>query len=79
MKKKTKICKPCYLVRDWRRAWRWLSVQIMVLIAAAQGLLEFLPTIKEFISPSVWHWSMFGLAMLAIIGRLINQTNQPSK
>ena len=61
------------LVDDWRKAYKWFSVQIMALIAAAQGLLIFAPTIKDFIHPSVWHSMMTVLAVAAIIGRVINQ------
>ena len=74
MRRKPKICQECWLVPDWRKAWKWFSVQILVLIAAAQGLLEFMPSVKDFITPSIWHGAMVGLAVLAIVGRLINQS-----
>lgn len=61
------------LIDEWRCAWRWLSVQIMALIAAAQGLLIFVPTVKDFIPQTVWHSIMTALAILAIVGRIINQ------
>lgn len=74
-KPKAPVCKPhCWLVDDWRRMWKWLSVQIMALIVAAQGLLEFMPSVKEYISPSLWHGAMAFLAALAIIARIVNQS-----
>ena len=70
-----KICKPrCWLVDDWRKAYKWISVQIMVLIAAAQGLVTFVPTLKDFMPENVWHPLMAILAILAIVGRIINQS-----
>lgn len=62
------------LIPEWRRAWKWFSVQIVALIAAAQGLLALVPTLKDYIHPTIWHWLMAGLAILAIIGRIVNQT-----
>ena len=61
------------LVEDWKKAYKFLSVQIIAVIAAAQGLLVFVPTIKDFIPPSLWHGLMATLAIAAIVGRVINQ------
>ena len=61
------------LVNGWKQAHKWLSVQIMALIAAAQGLLIFVPTLKDYIPQNVWHSVMSALAILAILGRIINQ------
>ena len=80
--KKDKRKRPCrrvvqrrrsFLVDNWNKAHKWLSVQIMAIIAAAQGLLTFVPTVKDFIPPNVWHAIMATLAILAIIGRIVNQ------
>jgi hypothetical protein len=64
------------LVPDWRGAHRWLSVQIMALIAASQGLLLFVPTVREYLPDYLVHTFMAVLAVLAIFGRLINQGKQ---
>ena len=61
------------LVSDAKQAWKWLSVQILALIAGAQGLLIFVPTLKDYIPANVWHGVMSALAVLAIVGRIINQ------
>lgn len=75
MRRKPKVCKPhCWLIQDWRKAWKWLSVQIMALIALGQMLFEFMPTVKDYIDPSVWHGAMACLAVLAIVGRIVNQS-----
>ena len=75
MRRKPKICKPhCWLVEDWRKAWKWISVQIMALIVVAQGLVTFVPTLKDFIPEYIWHPLMAVLALLAILGRIINQS-----
>ena len=61
------------LVEDWRKAYKWLSVQIIAVIAAAQGLLVFVPTVKDYIPAGLWHGLMATLAVAAIIGRVLNQ------
>ena len=61
------------LIDEWRCAWRWASVQVMAVIAAAQGLMTFVPTIHEYIPDRLWHAIMGVLAILAILGRVINQ------
>ena len=47
------------LVSDWRQAYKWASVQIAALIASAQGLIIFVPTMKDYIPASMWHSIMF--------------------
>ena len=61
------------LVDNWRTAWRWLSVQIGVLLAASQEIYEQLQISREFIPPALFHHLMAGLAVLLILCRLKKQ------
>lgn len=63
----------CWLVQDWRKMWKWFSVQLLLLIAGAQGTLALMPTLKDYLHPTLWHWLMAGLAVMAILARIINQ------
>ena len=67
------------LVDDWRSAYKWLSVQIAALIFSAQGLLLFVPTVKELFPPSVVHGVMMFLAACVFLGRIKNQAKPEAK
>jgi hypothetical protein len=63
------------LVADWRSAWRWFSLQAMVLSGAVQGAWESLPAdLKQYLPP--WLGLVMSLAflLLGIGGRLIRQS-----
>lgn len=62
------------LIPDWRRAWRFFSVQAMVLAAAIQGAWATLP--PEMISTipdGVVRSATFVLMVLGTVGRLVDQ------
>ena len=61
------------LVEDWRNAWKWLSVQIALLIAGAQSLMVFVPTLHEVLPASWLHGIMAVLAVCVILARVKNQ------
>ena len=63
----------CWLIEDWRKAWRFLSVQIMGVMAAAQGTMAIMPGLHEYINDRLWHALMGFLAIAAILGRIVNQ------
>ena len=58
---------------EWRKAWRWFSVQGLALLAAAPVLYEGFPTMQVYLSPTLFHACMGILAALAIFGRLVKQ------
>ena len=68
-----------FLVDNWRQAHKFASVQIVALIAASQGLIVFVPTLKDFIPDSLWHSIMGGLAICAILARVKNQAPKEAK
>lgn len=60
---------------DAKNAWRWFSVQALTVIVALQLAWEALPADALAIIPADWRgYITLGLAVLAIIGRLIDQT-----
>ena len=62
------------LVEEWRCAWRWISVNCMVLAAAIQGDWMYVPTDMKSSVPS-WLVSglTIGLLVLGVLGRLTKQ------
>lgn len=63
------------LVANWKRAWRWISVQAMVLAGALQGAWMFVPDdLRASIPPGVVQGFTIVLLTLGVIGRLVDQT-----
>jgi hypothetical protein len=62
------------LVPNWRRAWRWFSVQAMAVSGAAGGAWLVVPDDMRAAIPSEWLAAAgFLLAVLGLIGRLVPQ------
>ena len=61
------------LVENWREAHKWLSVQIAAVIASAQALMVFVPSLHEQLPESWMHGIMAILAIALILGRVKNQ------
>ena len=62
------------LVDDWKRAWRWFSVQAFLLLGAAGPVWAMIPQDWRSAVPSQWMgWAAAVLAVVGIAGRIINQ------
>jgi len=61
------------LVEGWQKCYQWWSVRLAALIVIAPELYEFVPTMKDYISPSLLHHIMGALALLVIVGRIASQ------
>ncbi len=62
------------LIDDWKQAYRWFSVHILLVIAAIPGAWDLLPSDMKSMLP---HWVIYtitGLAFAGILGRVVNQT-----
>ena len=62
------------IVAEWRQAWRWFSLQAMLLSGVVQGVWETLPAdLKQYLP----HWLGLALSLvillLGICGRLVKQ------
>lgn len=69
-----KLKKPT-LVDNARSAWRWFSVQAMVLAGAIQGAWVFIPEdMRISIPPGIVQWTTIVLLVLGVVGRLVDQT-----
>ena len=69
-----KLKKPT-LVDDWKRSWRWFSVNCMTLAASIQGAYMALPyTMQQTIPLSLVSSITISLLVLGIVGRLVKQS-----
>lgn len=64
------------LVGDWKEAPRWLSVQVLTILAATPFVWMTLPPdVKDMLPPEWRPWVLSILAIGGIIGRLKDQKN----
>lgn len=62
------------LVKDARSAWRWFSVRALMLLAAIPVVWEQLPPETHALIPVTWRpWAITGVALIGIVGRLVDQ------
>ena len=62
-------------IEGWRRAWRWFSVQAMVLAGALQGAwLVLTPAMQASIPQNIVQAITLTLLVLGVVGRLVDQT-----
>lgn len=61
------------LIPQWKKWWKRHSVQLLALIPLIQALREWLPTVREFISPDVYGYMAVGLSVTAVIVMQIQQ------
>lgn len=65
------------MIAEWRRAWRWFSVQAMALAAALQGAWAALPDdMKQHVPAGVVAFATMALLLLGIAGRLVLQARR---
>ena len=62
-----------HLVDDWRRAWRWFSVQILAVLSTIPIIYENSDFLRELVEPAVFRYGMAALGALALIARLVKQ------
>jgi protein-S-isoprenylcysteine O-methyltransferase Ste14 len=61
-------------VENWKEAWKWFSVQALVVLAALPLVWTALPADAKRLLPDGWEpWVLFGLALAGLIGRLVDQ------
>lgn len=61
------------LIPQWKKWWKRHSVQLLALIPLIQALREWMPTVREFISPDVYGYMAVGLSVTAVIVMQIQQ------
>jgi ABC-type uncharacterized transport system permease subunit len=66
------------LVPDWRKAWRWFSVQALAAIVMLPMVWSTLPADAKAWLPDGWEpWVLMALAVAGIVGRLVDQNKAP--
>jgi hypothetical protein len=62
------------LVQNWRRAHRMISVQLMAVTAALQGVWPSIPQdLKDALPHGLVNWVSITLLGAAVFGRLLDQ------
>lgn len=67
------------LIPDWKRAWRFASVQAAVLLALLSFLqAQILPLFQFAVDPKVWPWVTAGFGSAIAVLRVWQQSAPPS-
>ncbi len=62
------------LIPNWQRAHRFISVQLMAIVAGIQGLWPNIPPdLKSALPAGVVNWVSIALLVAAVAARLIDQ------
>jgi hypothetical protein len=62
------------LVEDWKDAWKWISVNCMVLAGAIQGAWLYIPEdMKQSLPPHLVTGVTIALLFIGVGGRLTKQ------
>lgn len=68
------------LVKDWRKAWTWFSVQSMAVSTTLLGAWAAVPEdLKGGIPPRIVTGVAAGVLLLGIAGRLVQQGKKTTK
>ena len=63
------------MVPEWHKAWRWLSVQALAVIAVLPFAWEYIPIDVRNMIPLEWQPFVFSaFAVGGILGRLVKQS-----
>ena len=66
------------LVDDFKDAWKWFSVQAMVMAGAIQGAWIFIPEdMKSSIPPNIVQGVTIALLVFGVTGRIVDQKKKP--
>ena len=68
------------LEAEWKKCWRWFSVQGAMIVIAAPQIYGQVTAMREFISPATFNHIMSVLGVLIILGRITAQAskNEPT-
>lgn len=62
------------LIEDWKQAWKWFSVQGLLLIAFVQLLWPEVPQeIRDMLGPQTQRWITLVLTAITLWGRVVQQ------
>lgn len=64
-----------WLIDDIRSAWRYLSVQMALILAGLATAWDYIPAVQQYLDPA---WvKYFALAM--VVARILNQSPRKDK
>ena len=61
-------------VDDWRKAWKWFSVQGIAFLSIAPVLYENLDFVQAFLPVGTFHGLMASLGAATLVSRLVKQS-----
>ncbi len=61
------------LANDWQNAWKWFSVQGLLVLSIAPTVYENSSFIQDFVSPTAFHYGTGVLGLLTLISRMVKQ------
>lgn len=61
------------MMHDVRAAWRWLSVQAAIIVAALATASEYLPEVREYLPDGWVKWA----ALAILVARMVKQKERP--
>ncbi len=61
------------LIPQWKKWWKRHSVQVLALIPLIEALRQWVPTVRDLISPEVYGWTAGGLSLAAVVLMQISQ------
>ncbi len=62
------------LVQDWRRAWKWFSVQGIAFLSVAPAMYETFAIFPDILPGNTFHWLLAALGILTLISRVVKQS-----
>ena len=61
------------LANDWQHAWKWFSVQGLLVLSIAPVFYENTGFLQDFIPATYYHYGMGALGFLTLISRMVKQ------
>lgn len=62
------------LIDNWKKAWKFTSVQVAALLTVLAFLQASLPDLQSLISADLYAYINFGLGLLVILARVWKQS-----
>lgn len=66
------------LIDNWKKAWRFTSVQVALLLSILATLQASLPDLQSLFAPTTYALINLGLGIAVIIARVVKQSMEDS-
>lgn len=63
------------IIPEWKQAWRYLTVQLLALVAVLDTAYAYLPMLQEYLPD---HWVRWA-CLVVIIGRIVKVSYEPTE